>query len=69
MSHVFERFSLNGKKTLVTGGSKGIGAEIAKVLAEAGSDLVIVGRDQKGLEGTKTFIETPKYFPAHTTVS
>jgi len=57
MSNIFDRFSLTGKKSLVTGGSKGIGAEIAKVLAEAGSDLVIVGRDQSGLKDTQQFIE------------
>jgi 3-oxoacyl-[acyl-carrier protein] reductase len=32
---------LNGKRALVTGGSRGIGAAIAQVLAEAGSDVAI----------------------------
>jgi 2-deoxy-D-gluconate 3-dehydrogenase len=52
MSYI-ERFSLTGKKAVVTGGSKGIGAEVAVVLAEAGADIAIVGRDRAGLDETK----------------
>jgi 2-deoxy-D-gluconate 3-dehydrogenase len=48
-----DRLSLQGKRALVTGGSKGLGAEIARVLAEAGADLAIVGRDAAGLEATR----------------
>ena len=43
------RFSLGGKRALVTGGSKGIGAVTARVLAEAGADVAVVGRDREGL--------------------
>ncbi|MBK8050758.1 MAG: glucose 1-dehydrogenase [Anaerolineales bacterium] len=46
------RFSVEGKTALVTGGSKGIGAEIAHVLALAGADIVITGRDRTGLQET-----------------
>ena len=49
MAKLMERFSVHGNKALVTGGSKGIGAAVAKVLAEAGADVAIVGRDRKGL--------------------
>jgi len=45
-----ERFALTGRKALVTGASKGIGAEICAVFAEAGADIVAVGRDRAGLE-------------------
>jgi NAD(P)-dependent dehydrogenase (short-subunit alcohol dehydrogenase family) len=44
-----ERFSLQGRKALVTGASKGIGAEICAVFADAGADIVAVARDPEGL--------------------
>jgi NAD(P)-dependent dehydrogenase (short-subunit alcohol dehydrogenase family) len=44
-----ERFSLTGKKALVTGASKGIGQEICRVLADAGADILAVARDRQGL--------------------
>lgn len=56
MSYI-ERFSIQNKKALVTGGSKGIGAVAARVLAEAGADVAIVGRDRAGLEETRAAVE------------
>jgi NAD(P)-dependent dehydrogenase (short-subunit alcohol dehydrogenase family) len=47
-----DRFSLKGRKALVTGASKGIGAEICAVLAEAGADIVALGRDTADLAVT-----------------
>jgi 3-oxoacyl-[acyl-carrier protein] reductase len=41
---------LSGQKAIVTGGSKGIGLEIARALAGAGADVVICSRSQKGLD-------------------
>jgi 2-dehydro-3-deoxy-D-gluconate 5-dehydrogenase len=52
-----EEFRLDGKRASVTGASRGIGAAIAKVFAEAGADLGIVGRDRQGLEHTKQVVE------------
>lgn len=46
------RFSLEGRKALVTGASKGIGAEICAVFADAGADVVAVARDAAGLAQT-----------------
>jgi NAD(P)-dependent dehydrogenase (short-subunit alcohol dehydrogenase family) len=39
---------------MVTGGSRGLGKEIALALAEAGADLVLVGRDRATLERAAT---------------
>lgn len=50
-------FSLLGKKALVTGASKGIGASIAIAMAEAGADLVLVGRSESSLESTRSLVE------------
>lgn len=50
------RFNLQGRRALVTGASRGLGAEIATVLAEAGADVGIVGRDAEGLEKTRRAI-------------
>lgn len=47
-----DRFSLAGHKALITGASKGIGAEIAAVFAEAGADIVALGRDEADLAAT-----------------
>ncbi len=52
MSNYIDRFSVKGKRALVTGGSKGIGVEVADLLAQAGADVAIVGRDRAGLQET-----------------
>ena len=41
-----DRFNLEGKVAVVTGGNGGIGKGIARGFAAAGSDIVIVARDQ-----------------------
>ncbi|KUN74405.1 gluconate 5-dehydrogenase [Streptomyces canus] len=43
-------FDLTGRRALVTGSSKGIGAALAAGLAEAGAELVLNGRDASALE-------------------
>ena len=49
MAEWAKRFSIEGKRALVTGATKGIGLETAKVLADAGADIAAVGRDADGL--------------------
>ena len=41
--------ALQGKRALITGASKGIGAELASAFAAAGATLVITGRDGAAL--------------------
>src|SRR5262245_2733689 len=57
MAAFVERFSIAGKKALVTGASKRIGAELCRVLADAGADIVAVAREPKGLREAKSAIE------------
>lgn len=45
-------FSLADRVALVTGASKGLGREMAVVMAEAGADIVAAARDVAGLEQT-----------------
>jgi NAD(P)-dependent dehydrogenase (short-subunit alcohol dehydrogenase family) len=49
---------LAGKRVLITGGSKGIGAAAARLLAAEGCDLVLVARDPAALEATASSIRT-----------
>jgi len=42
---VLERFALEGKKAVVTGGNQGLGKAFAAALAQAGAEVVIVARD------------------------
>src|SRR2546430_1094056 len=47
---VFDRFKLTGRCALVTGGSRGLGWEMAGALAEAGAEVVIAGSDAAHLQ-------------------
>lgn len=65
-SYLESLFSLKGHLALVTGGTRGIGQSMALALAGAGSDIILVQRDEtnhdtkKKIEdlGRKAFIYT-----------
>jgi NAD(P)-dependent dehydrogenase (short-subunit alcohol dehydrogenase family) len=46
---VLETFRLDGQVALVTGGSRGLGLQIAEGLGEAGASIAITARRQEGL--------------------
>src|SRR2546423_13610052 len=43
-------FDLTGKTAIITGGSKGLGEQMAHALAEAGADVALVSRTQADLD-------------------
>lgn len=55
-TNVLDRFKLNGRRALVTGGSKGLGREIAMAFAQAGADVVITSRNAEECAATSRTI-------------
>lgn len=49
---VLDRFRLTGKRLFITGGSRGLGREMALAIADAGADVILAGRDADSLEAT-----------------
>src|ERR1700682_5123094 len=56
--NVFDQFRLDGRRALVTGGSKGLGRVIATTFAAAGADVVLVSRTLVECEATASAITT-----------
>lgn len=50
--NVLDRFRLDGKRLFITGGSRGLGREMALAIAQVGSDVILTGRDEESLQKT-----------------
>ena len=50
---VLDQFRLDGRRACVTGGSRGLGLAMARGLAEAGANLVLVGREIAALQAAR----------------
>jgi gluconate 5-dehydrogenase len=49
---ILDRFRLDGKTLFITGGSRGLGREMALAIADAGANVILVGRDRPSLDKT-----------------
>jgi NAD(P)-dependent dehydrogenase (short-subunit alcohol dehydrogenase family) len=47
---IWDRYRMDGKVALITGGSRGLGKEMGKTLAEAGADVVLCSRGREQVE-------------------
>jgi 7-alpha-hydroxysteroid dehydrogenase len=54
---ILERFRVDGKVAIVTGGGRGIGAACALALAEAGADVVLASRTEEQLRAVAAEVE------------
>jgi NAD(P)-dependent dehydrogenase (short-subunit alcohol dehydrogenase family) len=52
--------NLKGKTALITGATKGLGRGTAQAIAEAGGDIIAIGRDQSELNSLKKIIKKLK---------
>ncbi|WP_091736082.1 SDR family NAD(P)-dependent oxidoreductase [Phenylobacterium immobile] len=60
---------LNGKRAIVTGASRGIGKVVARLLAEEGCSVVIVGRQQPPLDAAAAELSQRGGGPVHAVVA
>ncbi|HEX9960438.1 MAG TPA: SDR family NAD(P)-dependent oxidoreductase, partial [Pyrinomonadaceae bacterium] len=59
--HIRELFDLTNKTAIVTGGSRGIGKEMAEALAEAGASLMLCARRAEWLDETVAEFQAKNY--------
>lgn len=62
---VLDQFRLEGRRALVTGGSRGLGLEMSRALAEVGCEVIVVGRDAENLQRAVAELSQigPKIYP------
>ena len=61
--------TVNGKKALVTGGSRGIGFEICKILLENGCEVIALSKNIENLTKAKSLLPDLLVFQADVQVS
>lgn len=54
---VLDRFSMTGRTAVVTGSTRGLGRAFARALAEAGANVVVVGRDAAAAAEVETELQ------------
>jgi gluconate 5-dehydrogenase len=54
--NVFDQFRLDGKVAMITGGSRGLGLEIAGALSQAGARVALLGRREKFFDGAREIL-------------
>ena len=57
MSFFLKKINLKGKTTLITGATKGLGRGTAQAIAEAGGDVIAIGRNQSELNSLGKIIK------------
>ena len=57
MSLFLKKINLKGKTTLITGATKGLGRGTAQAIAEAGGDVIAIGRNQSELNSLGKIIK------------
>ena len=60
MSLFLKKINLKGKTTLITGATKGLGRGTAQAIAEAGGDVIAIGRNQSELNSLGKIIKKLK---------